>query len=237
MENIIKFVAEDPYFFEVSPKPVPASQTIPQWWKDATPYLKTSLNPDGNKVIVDSMTRGASFKKCTPMLDSITSGYVFPLWADVQVRQENGMPTLHWRVKRSVFSFHGSNNIPTPTGYNKTEFKYHNGWIPKLPKGYSAFITPVAGIPSPIFKPISAIIDYDSTPHQLVPPGYIQDGFEGIIEKGTPMFQLTPFKRENWISEFDKYDYNEFDAIEDRTVLATIINNYVKNVWHKKSYK
>jgi hypothetical protein len=239
MAKLIKFTAQDPYFFEVCPKPIPASQAVPQWWKDAPPYMITENNPTGTKLNLNGMSRQASFKKCTPMLDSITSGYVFPLWADVLVTQTDQGPSLTWRVSKSVFSLHTKGGkMPTFPGYHEQPFKYNNAWIPKLPKGYSAYITPVAGNPDAIFHPITGIIDYDKSIHQLSVPGYIKEGFEGIIEKGTPMFQLTPFKRENWVSEFDHYtDFHTYSAIEDREVLATIINNYIKNVWHKKSYK
>ena len=52
--NTIEFVALNKYGFEVSPKPFPASQAIPQWWKDATPYSVSKNNPDGKKLIIEN---------------------------------------------------------------------------------------------------------------------------------------------------------------------------------------
>jgi len=46
--NKIEFIALDKYAFGVCPKPFPASQALPQWWKDASPYIKSKENPDGN---------------------------------------------------------------------------------------------------------------------------------------------------------------------------------------------
>jgi hypothetical protein len=237
MTNIIKFIAQDPSAYEVCLKPFPASQAVPKYWKDATPYTVNEKNPKGNKLIFDGIGYAATFKKCTPMLDSITSGYVFPLWADVHIQQINGSPNISWKVESPVFETHDSSGIPTIAGYNPQAFKYINKWIPKLPKGYSAFITPVAGNPDAIYRPISAIIDYDASPHELVPPGYIKEGFEGIIEKGTPMFQLTPFKRESWQAEFNFLPEGKYQEIKNRDLLGTIVNNYVKHFWSKKSYK
>ena len=52
--NEIEFVALDKYSFEVCPKPFPASQGLPKWWKDASPYIKNKDNPDGKKIILEN---------------------------------------------------------------------------------------------------------------------------------------------------------------------------------------
>lgn len=238
MTKTIKFIASDPYAATVCPKPIPASQVIPDYWRNATPYMVSEDNPDGKKLILRNRNSNASFKKCTPMLDAMTSGYMFTLWADVMVTQVNGFPSISWRVEKDVFQLHGGAvGIDFPDGYHKVAFKYLNHWHPRTPDGYSILVTPPLGHRNLPFMPISAVIDTDRTPHELVPPGFIKEGFEGIIEKGTPMFQVTPFKRESWVSEFDNYKENEFNAIMDRDVSATLVNNYVKNFWQKKSYK
>ena len=51
--NEIEFIALDKYAFEVCPKPFPASQAIPQWWKDASPYIK---NEDEIKAQIENIT-------------------------------------------------------------------------------------------------------------------------------------------------------------------------------------
>ena len=235
--NEIEFVALDKYAFEVCPKPFPASQALPPWWKDASPYIKTEKNIDGKKVIIENFQSNASFKKCTPMLDLLSSGYIIPLWADVQVRIENNSPLITWRVLRNIFESHSAQEVEIPDGYEMQQFKFLNQWTPKLPKGYSALIIACPGYPNLPFKPMQAIIDYDKTTHVLQPPMFLKKGFEGIIEKGTPMFQIVPFKRNNWSSNFSFLEdgYNQITL--DRDVKATIVNNYVKNFWEKKSYK
>ena len=50
--NKIEFIALDKHSFEVCPKPFPASQAIPDWWKNASPYIKNSEN--NQIIIVDS---------------------------------------------------------------------------------------------------------------------------------------------------------------------------------------
>ena len=235
--NEIEFVALDRYAFEVCPKPFPASEAIPKWWKDASPYIKSKDNPDGKKIIVSNYESNASFKKCTPMLDMLSSGYIVPLWADVQVTIKDHGPQLTWRVHEQVFDVHNGQEVEAPDGYQKTQFKFLNQWVPKLPKGYSALIMPCPGYPNNVFRPMSAVIDYDKTTHPLSPPMYLKNDFEGIVEKGTPMFQIIPFKRNNWNSKFSFLEEGQQTINMDRDVKATLVNNYVKNFWEKKTYK
>jgi hypothetical protein len=235
--NEIEFVALDKYSFEVCPKPFPASQALPQWWKDATPYIKGPGNLDGKKIIVENLESNASFKKCTPMLDLLSSGYIVPLWADVQIRIENGLPLISWRVQKDVFSLHSVQEVEIPNGYQKTQFKFSNQWVPKLPKGYSALIIACPGYPNNPFRTMQAIIDYDKTTHPLSPPMFLKEGFEGILEKGTPMFQIIPFKRDNWKAKFSFLENGQHLINIDRDIRATMVNNYVKNFWEKKTYK
>ena len=235
--NEIEFVAIDKYAFEVCPKPFPASQAIPKWWKDATPYIKSEDNPDGKKIIVENRESNASFKKCTPMLDLLSSGYIVPLWSDVQIKNEFGSPSITWRVTKDVFQLHNGEGVEIPNGYQKTQFKFMNYWVPKLPKGYSALIIACPGYPNNPFRPIQAIIDYDKTTHPLLPPMYLKEGFEGIVEKGTPMFQVIPFKRNNWKAKFSFLENGQNEINRDRDIKSTMVNNYVKNFWEKKDYK
>ena len=235
--NEIEFVALDKYAFEVCPKPFPASQALPQWWKDSSPYVKDSDNTNGKKIIVKNFRSNASFKKCTPMLDLLSSGYVVPLWADVQVSQSESGPILSWRVSKDVFENHNGLEVEIPDGYSQTQFKFLNQWVPKLPKGYSALIIACPGYPNAPFRAMQAVIDYDKTTHALFPPMFLKEGVEGIVEKGTPMFQIIPFKRNNWISKFSFLEDGQFLINMDRDVNATIVNNYVKSFWEKKTYK
>jgi hypothetical protein len=235
----IKFTAVDPHMWEAAIKPIPASQAIPDWWRSMNPYDKSPENPEGTKLIVENYTSNATFKKCTPMLDALTSGYILPLWSDVQVRQINGEARITWRVKRNVFEAHGESSkyVKPPEGYSTQVVKYINPWIPKTPKGYSVMVTQPFGFHDNPFYTIPAVIDSDSSTLEIVPPMWIKKGFEGIIEKGTPMVQITPFKRESWESEFDFYEEGKMRAMEDRNFHSTIVSHYIKNHWSKKTYK
>lgn len=240
--NKISFIARDKYAWDVFPKPYPASQALPNWWRDMTPYDKSSTNPDGKKLIVENFTANATFKKCTPMLDSLTLGYIVPLFADVQVRYEPGEddPRISWKIKGiDVFQKHGesSKQIPPPPGYRNLVYKYGNCWIPKTPKGYSVLVTEPFGYRDLPFKVITGVIDSDKSTLEIVTPMWIKEGFEGVVEKGTPMFQIIPFKRDNWKAEFDHYEDGEYRRLEDKNFNGTMVNHYIKNHWSKKTFK
>jgi hypothetical protein len=84
---------------------------------------------------------------------------------------------------------------------------------------------------------IPAIIDSDKSQLEIIPPMWIKEGFEGVIEAGTPLIQLTPFKRDNWKTEFNYLKNGEYEKLEDKNFNKNLINNYVRNHWSKKSYK
>ena len=170
-------------------------------------------------------------------LDTLTAGYIIPLMADVIVNTRDGFPEINWKIKRDIFEVHNKQEVEAPDGYYHQMFKYLNPWIPQLPKGYSALIVPCFGYPNSPFRPLSGIIDYDKTMHPLQAPVFVKQGTEGVIEKGTPMMQIIPFKRSDWKSEFSYLEDGELATLMDRNFASTIVNNYIKNFWQKKTYK
>ncbi len=229
---IIEFIASNPYAFKVVEKPLPASNYIPDWWRKMEPYI-------GGKFAVENLSTNASFKKCTPMLDALTSGYIVSLRADVHVTQTEFGPRISWRVKKeNVFEPHAESakKIATPHGYHEQPCKYNSLLHIKTPSGYSCLITQPFGYPDTPFQAISAIIDTDNSPLENLFPVWIQKDFEGVVEKGTPLVQITPFKRNDWESTYSFYEEGEYRALEDKTFSSTLINHYTKKVWSKKKY-
>jgi hypothetical protein len=238
MKQIIKFEAKDEYGWEVAPRPYPATQAVPDWWKAMTPYTKNIDNPEGKKLIVNNRLSNASAKKCIPMLDAITSGYIIPLWADVQVTNSGDNKWVTWRTSEMVFEEHGeqAREVQTPIGYNPQVFKFINKWRIITPKGYSCLIVPPFGYRETGVQAVPAVIDTDKSSLEIVPPVWFSNDFEGILEKGTPMVQVIPFKRSDWKAEYSYLKDDQYKRIEDRNFGSTIINHYIKNVWSKKTY-
>ncbi len=239
MNQKITFIARDKYSYELCDRPFPASQALPNWHKEMPPYEISPDNPDGKKFILQNRQSNATFKKCVPMLDALTSGYIIPLWADVQVKQTSMGPQIDWRTNFGVFDQHqkDSQYIENPPGYTNLVFKFMNKWIPKTPNGYSVLAIPPVGYKSLPFRAIEAVIDSDKATLEPLFPMWLKEGFEGIIKKGTPLVQVIPFKRIDWKADFDYYENGKHELLQDKTFNTTLVNHYIKNFWSKKSYK
>ena len=229
----------DEYSHGVHDHPRPAKFFLPDWYKSMESYLKSPENPNGNKIGVRHRVSNASAKKCVPMLDAMTAGYMVTLWADVVVEIVKGSPQINWRVQKNVFVPHGksSERVTPPVGYSNWVFKYLNWFKVRTPKGYSIQILPPLNHHPLPFHAIPAVIDSDKSMMSNEMPMWLADGFEGIIEKGTPLAQIIPFKRENWNLDVTQMPYEKHIVEEDRGVYSTIRNNYRRNIWSRKSYK
>jgi len=247
LNKTITFVARDKWGFDTQLKPYPAATGIPEWWKAENPYEPVEKSPDAKKLIVDHNMVNFSFKKCTPMLDAITSGYIIPLWTDVQIRwEDDGIPAVNWRTFQNPFDGntgvlqkHGpsSARVGAPSGYTNYVFKYMNTWIPKTPPGYSVLIQQPVGYGDLPLRAIPAVIDSDKSELEVVAPMWLQEGFEGILKKGTPLMQVIPFKREDWQAEFAYYEGQDYMKTQERNFNSNLISNYIKRHWSKKTYK
>mgnify|MGYP000064804073 CR=1 FL=1 len=229
----IKFIYLDEYFYEVGVRPEPSQNFIPEWFRKMESY-------HGGKMTVRNRESNATAKKCTPMLDAISGGYTIPLWADVIVHQdgENG-PQINWRTERPPFALHGpsAREIPPPPGYDNIVFKYAPFFRIETPPGYSIMVKPPAGHYDLPFQAIPATIESDGVKIDTNFPVWVKSGFEGIVEKGTPIAQVFPFKRENWTSEFSWIPWERHVMDKDKGFEATIKHNYVRNIWSRKSFK
>ena len=240
MSKNINFKARSKTEFEVQPKPYPAVKQLPEWFTKSSPHFGSEKFPNDGKLHFRNREANNTYKKCVPLLDGMSAGYIIPLWSDVMVEQKNGLPEVYWKTQADVFSLHGepSREIPAPTGYDQVVYKYHNTWIPQTPKGYSCLITSPLGYNDLPFKAVPAIVDTDRSTLELVFPMWVKTGFEGIVEKGTPLVQVIPFKSDDWESTFDYYEDGEYvNVIEEKNFNSTMVGHYLKNHHSKKKFK
>lgn len=229
MPNKIKFKAVSKHVMEVREKPIPASSIIPNWWKDMKPYVGKTLDLDPKATV--------TAKKCFPLLDGITTGYIMPLWADVLVTQEE-FPRLKWATDQSVcetWPLHQSKGYEIPNGYSSLVFKYLHNWIIETPKNWSCLITHPIGFPNLPFRTLTGLVDTDKLKTEINSPFVIQKDFEGIIEKGTPMFQIIPVKRENWAMEIELMEEGEHYRNTEK-LYTKLVGSYGRFMREKKEY-
>ena len=200
--------------------PQPAKKFIPEWYKN--------------------IKAGKDFpnvKKCIPFLDSISSGYVQTTWCDINVTEEKDGLKIVFDSKVPIFGSRKTSDMPVDKSFYETEFVWQRPWSTILPDGYSALIVhPLNRVDLP-FVTMSGIIDFDKSIHAPIGniPFFIKKGFTGTIPAGTPMFQLIPFKREDWSSENQPYsDVFWQKKLNERKGISDI---YKKIVWQKKHYE
>lgn len=232
--NIIKFISINDYYHNVAEDiPSPATKFVPEWWKKMETYA-------GGKLKTRGPYSSATGKKCMPMLDAMTCGYIIPLWSDVLVSNENGNKNITWRTDEAVIGSHDtrqSGGVEVPEGYIDIAYKYHLPWVIKTPPGWSTLFTHPIGYKNLPFQMISGLVDTDIYPQDINPVFWLKENFEGVIEKGTPMVQVIPIKRESWKSEHLNSKENEHYYNQQKNLGRHMINNYIRNVWKKKEYK
>lgn len=209
--------------------PCPSKFLIPDWYKKIKPTPTAE----------DPLQQDLNLKNCIPFLDAMSSGYIQKTWADVNVyKQKNGDILVESDSNLKIFDVRNKVNTPVGDTFYNAEFVWQRQWSLKLPEGYSALIShPINRIDLPFFT-LSAIVDSDQYNHERVGniPFYIKNGFIGLIPKGTPMFQIIPFKREDWESII--VDYNDEDwKLKEKEKNKYRFGSYKKQFWQKKHYK
>lgn len=215
----------------------PAENFVPEWYRTSSSKMKGLTT----ELLIDApYSTTSTYKKCTPILDAITSGYIVALSADIEViLKDDGSPYIMWRTMRDIISFHSSeqwDGMPCPDGYFPFVYKWNNQFTITTPSGYSLLFTkPFNRFDLP-FESVSGIVDTDSYDMPVNFPFFIKKGFTGIIEKGTPITQIVPIKRDSWNRTHVDYDEN-FHLIAMDKFRSTIKRSYKNNFWHRKVYK
>lgn len=233
--NTLKIIYTGEYSFNVFEHPLPAKRCIPDWYKQ----MKEYENNDSTIRVINRVTNYTA-KKCVPMLDAIISGYTVPLPVDVLVEQtETFGPTISWKTGTEVFEVHGgesAHTIPPPPGYFPKVFKLNANFRIETPKGTSILINQPFGHYNLPFYALPAIIDTDYNIINLNFPVWVKEGYTGVVGKGTPIVQITPFQRSDWKLETTWETEKDYYIREEKGFSSNIINNYLRNIRQKKVY-
>jgi hypothetical protein len=159
-------------------------------------------------------------KKCVPFLEAMTAGYTCVLADDII-------------VSHSPEQFSG---LKISEDYHQFIYKWSNSWAIHTPKNYSLWVTHPSNRFDLPFTTFNGFVETDLFNLSIQFPFLLKKGFEGIIEKGTPVAQLIPIKRDAWKSEMLEYD-KEYQPKAARQFFGTILNSYKKQFWVKKSYQ
>lgn len=217
-------------------KPIPAIESLPNWYKKMSPFTdgkKEKYFPDGQKNL--------TLKRCNPLGDALGAGYFLVLENDLAINMDaSGVPEIVWkRGGKDFVSTHAQMQISSdliPKGFGPQPFKFKNDWSIQTPKGYSILITHPLNRNAEPFLTLSGVVDTDTYQNSIQLPFLIRQDFDGIIEAGTPIAQVIPFKRESWQASFQKYSKDFYDNVKaefDRVW----VRPYKTLYWKRKEYK
>lgn len=218
--------------------PLSARKSIPSWYSSIPGFTKK--NP---KINVDTGLANTTLKHCVPFLDAMQFGYIQEAWQDfaINVEIENEFPVYSYAAPTypPIVGMRPNGTYSIPSDYHQIELFWHPVWVPETPKGYSVLITHPLNRHDLPFTTLSAVIDsdtYSQNPEMSKIPFIVKKNFSGIIPKGTPMYQIIPFKRDDWSSE--KKSFNEEEHLKVSQVpRQSFWGGYKKNFWIKKSFK
>jgi hypothetical protein len=217
--------------------PVSAQKAMPDWYREAPPYLDRDHDPSrAHKNILHP-----TIKRCVPIFDAISSGYLIKTHRDLDI--EKNIPdglSFFWPPGDDLLEFHSEKQL---CGLPGAEFfsevpKFMSPWAISTPRGYSSlFISPMYRESSPI-KILSGIVDTDSYNYSVNLPFLVDPNYEGgIIPAGTPIAQVIPFKRDSFKMNIGgKKSINKASETYVN-LLSVFLNGYRKKFWSKKSYK
>lgn len=213
--------------------PEPAKFNLPSWYKNlattmpnaeftAEHYLKNKVTP-------------FTVKKCIPVLDYLTNGYVLKFPYDVLVTQieVNGVKSFLWKSNvqdKDVVQYHFHQQCPAKfTNQLSTFIKFSSDWIVETPAGYSCMFSHPFFEEDMLVKMLPSIVDTDVYDRSLNFPAYITTNEkEFYIKAGDPMVYVFPFKRENWKMEIDSHHVDE-----NKSNVTTLERAYLEGAYRR----
>lgn len=167
-------------------RPKPAHKYIPEWYEDLD-YEK------------DTGHFNRTVKSCIPFMEAMTVGWIVPIPHDIKLRfGEDGL-SITIEENAEMLAPHemdqmGGDDHPMLPG---ALLKFRTPWVARTPDGYSTLLVPPINRAERRWRPYSGIVDTDEYATTINAPSlWTQPGYEGTIERGTPLLQAIPFKRE-----------------------------------------
>jgi hypothetical protein len=215
-----------------------SSMHIPEWYKNSPQKIK---NLENFALIPElPIATTSTYKKCSPFLDALINGYIFYLSQDVEVIKRNdGSPYIIWRQDvLNPITTHANDQwegLQYPENCYNYLYKWENYFSIKTPRGYSTLFTHPHNRFDLPFYTLSGIVDTDKFTLGTNFPFFLKNNFTGIIKAGTPVAQMTFFKREHWFKVIKKYNKKYIE--KELFKFSSVIERSYKNLfWERKNY-
>ena len=189
---LIEFMCH-PDFEGVLPEPKPAAKCIPDWFKRVMPEIPESHDNLGRP--------GQSIKKCMPVLDAMSVGFIIPLQADVGIRTSETCAIIEAKNGPDIKSieFHNLAQIGgmKAPGYPAPPIKFLNHWIIKTAPGWSTLFLPLINdVEQDDFTCLAGLVDTDTYAKEVnFPAIWHTPNYDAWLKAGTPLVVAIPVPR------------------------------------------
>jgi len=181
----------DPQDLGVIAPPVAAKTSLPEWFRKLPAVDPQHLSARNN---------GLTIKRCMPFLDAMTTGWILPLAATVrlEIRDDGRDVEAGWEFDRVMVSNHAAHQVAGNPKAPSPPCKFHNYWSIRTPPGWSCLFVPPLNRPPQPFECVAGVVDTDTYSANIHFPFFAtaRDGVH-TIEKGTPLVQVIPFRRQD----------------------------------------
>lgn len=216
-----------------SPLPITAKENLPEWYQKSVSYID---NKKAKIRINNTYVTTATIKKCMPVYDAITTGYLILSWADIEIFNKDGV--IHYKISEPILTDHNIKQAPEHPSLDKKDdliAKFINTWGIKTPIGYSCLFIPPAHRNN-VINIMPAVVDTDTYNLSVHFPFTLKDRtFQGVIPKGTPLVQVIPFQRNTWEMKIEEFSKEAYETIYNK-LHETEYNGYKNNFWTSKDY-
>lgn len=231
-EAKITFVSNVPHLSSIeSCVPRSMRKTIPDWWKKESTEPTTFLS--------EKEIDFGNIKNCPSFPDYFSQGYVVPMWADTVIDFDQSTGNWFWKTshKDFVLDFHQPTQfvdfaapiVNGKSGY--AVFKAMSPWSIIVPPGYSVLQLPMFYNFNKDFSVLPGIIASDVEHTLNIQILLHSDKRQIVIERGTPLAQYIPFKR-NDVLPMEYRDATE----EDKKEIALSELQYRTTLFQAKEY-
>jgi hypothetical protein len=255
----ISFFATQEYIPEFSPVPASSPKEIPEWWNKMASYGGYNGSPEGERIIYpDSGGDNATIKRCIPVLDSMTMGYLIKTDSEIYIEPQKAQaidfsdssePVAPNQIKATfprergkvtVHDYGQAYTHPVTQGSKQELQKVFTPWHVMVPDGHSVIMLNQLNNPSPYWEAVSGVMDADAFYPRINMMVAMNDPeFKGIIPAGATLCQIIPFKRESWravIIDNQREDVSKVIRLTHR--LSSVFHApYRKLFWSKKEFK
>jgi len=209
----------------IIPAPVRAKTALPDWFRKLPPVTEAR---------VSTTDSGLTVKRCMPFLDAMATGWVIGLAATVRMEISDKGQTVDcgWDFDRTLVSNHASHQVAGNPREPLPPCKFHNYWTIRTPPGWSCLFVSPLNRPNGVFEVVAGVVDTDTYQSEIHFPFFAtgEDGLH-VLERGMPIVQIIPFRRETTDLDGDIRAESE----EERTTRKTIFRKTLAaDGWYRK---